>query len=159
MQKIQASISGFSNRPCTVYALYDRDNQILVINKEADYRAGRFQDCALVSNSNLEDRDALFELDFLNESISSFFEMVNEDKLTIQDGASRCVPSNKIERDGVNENGKHIYRVADEISNGQIAVLAIVWYVSQSNSIATTLDFQDRLSGMGDLLADGMITI
>lgn len=145
MQKIQAVFSGFSNKPATVFALYDAENDHLYINKEAPFRTDRFGDCLIISNVDLPERETLFELDMINDAINYFFEMTNSDRLEIQDAAVRCSPNNKIERDGINENGKFIYRIDTDISNGQVAVLAIAWHVKQAKVVSNMLDFQEKL--------------
>ena len=143
--KIQATISGYANKPCTVYAYFDKESGVLVVSKEVDFRADRFSDCVIISNTELPERESFFTPDRFNEGINSFFQMVSEDKIDIQDAASRCNPKNQIESDGINEMGKRVFRLANDITNGQIAVIAIAWYVSQALTIEKVLNFQDKL--------------
>ncbi len=156
MQKIQASFRGFSGKACTVYAAYDSKSNFLVISKETEFRADRFNDCVIISNVDLPDREVLFENDQMNDAIQSYFELSNSNLLEVSDAASRCNPSNTIERDGINEQGKSIYRISDQITNGQIAALAIAFYVTQAKVIDSMLSFQDQLA---DLTGAEVITI
>ncbi|NDI85083.1 hypothetical protein [Undibacterium crateris] len=153
---IQAVISGFQGRPCTVYAYYDEESDVLVISKEAASRSDRFKDCFLISNIDLPERDAVFAPEDFNDAITHFFEMICDSKLTIKDAASRCNPTNSIEKDGVNENGKRAYRISPETSNGQVAVLSIVWHVKNARTVCKVLDMQDRFA---DLQLGMMMTI
>lgn len=160
--KIQASIAGFNGSPATLYALYDEKQNILVISKEVPFRSDRFSDCLVVSNVDVDDRDAFFAPEDFNEAMGLFFEMTGFGSIEISDAVARCNPMNQIEKDGVRESGKAAYNLAPDITNGQVAVLSIVWHVSKAKVISRGLDFQDKLLELSladELTGGGIMTI
>lgn len=143
--KIQCVISGFGGKPATVYSLYDEKSGMLVIQKEGVYRDTRFDDCLIISNTDLADREVLFDQDKFSHAIERFFELENSGALEFGKNAQRCSPTNAIEVEGVRDSGARIYRLQPQITNAQIAALATCWYIKQARTIAKVFDMQDRL--------------
>lgn len=154
--KIQCSIKGFYGAPATIYSMLDATTGILVVQKSAKYRADRFSDCVLVSNANLDSRDVLFTPDDFRDAIDAFFELYRAGEVKIVDSLAGANPENKIEVDGVRDNGRANYVLASEISCTQIAVLASCWHVKRAGNISAVIDMQDRLL---DILQGDFITI
>jgi hypothetical protein len=69
-----------------------------------------------------------------------------------------CNPEPKIEYDGLREGGK-IYRLAPDMSNAQVAVLATCLYVEQYQNTQKTLEMADDIADLNDLFSGGILTI
>lgn len=145
--RIQTSVSGFGGRPVTLLSIYDEGAGTLTIAKAVDYREAKIApDMAVVSNVDLPERDAHFTDDQLRDSIRAYFAMSATDYLILDDSLARFRPDNRIEQDKVDESGRK-YRVAPEIDNGQIAVLATVWFAESQKGISSMLESFDFDSG------------
>jgi hypothetical protein len=154
--KIQASISGYGMAPATVYSFYEAESDILLVSKEAAYRADRFSDAILIGGVALAERDCLFtDLDFM-DAIEEFFIRSNGKTLMIDDKAARCDPRQKLEPDGMSDFGKRLYRVSPDITCGQVAVLATALYVKTALGIGSAMEMQDWFLDAGQ---GGFVTI
>lgn len=152
--KIQASISGYSGARATVYSLY-RDG-VLLVAKISDYREARFEDCAVVSNVLLPERDAAFGEEHLKDAIDGMHVMRSEGRLHIDNAANMADPASRVEFDSMDVNGRN-YRVHPEITCAQIAVLASVWFASQSRVRNDMVEMAEKLADI--LSGGGTITI
>jgi len=150
---IQVSISGYSGKPVTLLSIYKKEAQVLAISDERDFRLDKIEKCLVITNDAKLDRDCFFKEEFLKKAIVAYFGMkngvsANNDgggRLVISEKAMRCNPENAIEIDGMDANGPR-YRVAESISNAQIAALATCWYAdSQAKSIDTMLSMMDDI--------------
>lgn len=144
--KIQASIAGFTGQPTTLIANLDDSTGVLVIVKELKYREERAAtDVALISNLDLPDLDMRFSDENLQTAIRSFFTRTAQHTLDVMTEAQRHNPATQIERGEVDESGQR-YRIASTVTNGQMAVLAIVHMVEKSASFRSAVNMQDELA-------------
>jgi hypothetical protein len=169
MTPIQANISGYQGKPCSLFSVYDTEKLILVVSTETEYRKQRRDGCVLISNDRNADRDSLFtELDF-SQSINDFFTLLNgvaqdgrSSRLAFNDKVARANPSTSIEKDGYSENGQKL-RIDETITNLQIATLATCHYAnSKASAIEKTLAMYGELAGLDYwqvLNGGGVITI
>ena len=151
MIKIQATISGYSGKACTLFSAYDSDNRRLAIHSEANYRAERTDGCAVITNDSFIDRDTLFSSDNLGDSIEAFSVLKNgvaadgySPRLAISPLASRANPGSAIETDGYTEQGPK-YKIMDGITCAQVAALCTCWYACRLGVIEQTVGMADIL--------------
>lgn len=146
--KIQASIAGFGGEPASLLANLDANTGVLVIVKQIKFREERAAaDLALVSNLDLPDLDYRFEDKHLRDTIRAYYTRKAQLTLDIMTDVKRHEPDNKIEQEAVDEGGRR-YRVAPDITNGQMAVLAIIAMVETQSGFSAAVEMLDELAEM-----------
>lgn len=159
---IQASFVGYAGLPCTLFSAYDQSRRILLVAKEAKFRTDRFEQCIVLSNDNAVTWDRAFTDDDIMPAITAFYALrngVSDDgstpRLAFSDKAQRANPEGAIDRDGVDLSGPR-YRIADGVTNMQIAALATCLYAFQADSVERAVTMAER---MKNLLCGDVITI
>lgn len=151
---IQVSIGGFAAQATTIIGQLNERTGVLVLVKEVKYRETRIpqkseQDpvFALVSNLDLPDLDFRFEDTHVRDAIRSYFTRKSQMTLDIvpDQGLQRHMPDMKIEMEKVDEGGRR-YRVAPDITNGQIAILAAVAFVDRQQALPAAISMADELA-------------
>ncbi|MGI9213556.1 MAG: hypothetical protein ACR2HF_13875 [Methylococcaceae bacterium] len=135
MMPIQATMTGYSGKPATLFAGYDTDSRVLACSVEAAYRVERHGACAIITNdSGIQQRDMLFREADLADAIVAFYALMGgiatdgkSARLIFSDKAQRANPIDSIDKDGIGESGQK-YRISDAVSNGKMATLAACWY-------------------------------
>lgn len=130
--KFEVSISGYGetgSKPVTLRCFYDKEEDYLLIAQEAPFAEHRTDGYALVTNLNLQTRDFLFANEHLRDAIRDYFSRNSQGTTEIDDSLNRFRPESKIENDGIDERGPK-YRLAPDIGNGQVAVLAALAFVA-----------------------------
>jgi hypothetical protein len=146
--KLRVNIAGFAGPAASIYCGYDPNTDMLLVGKAAElYEGTRRAGFLHITN---QDRDAAVDAVFSNEdmmeAITAYFELEALGLLVIAAESQRFNPQSKIERDGLDTGGPK-YRVAPDMSNGQVAVLVACRYAKQQRSIAESLDaFSEILS-------------
>lgn len=163
MIKIQTSISGYKDNPCTLFSAYDQDARILVISVVANsYYADRKDDCLVISNDREIPKDKLFTEKEFRDAIHAFYALQNglasdgkSRRLVIGERAVRANPDSVIQADGMDERGTK-FRVHEDITNAQVAALATCLYAFRSSgiedSVQMTEDILDFLQGHSILM-------
>ena len=152
MIPIQATITGYFGKPCTLFSAYDQDAQVLVISVETDYRRERREGCMVITNDTNIERDGLFSEAELQQAIAAFFTLqggIASDgkagRLVFADKAARANPAQSIEKDGMDSNGQR-FRISESISSAQIAALATCWYAaSRIGTLDKVLNMAEKL--------------
>lgn len=148
--KIQATISGFQGAPCTIIGSLE-PNGVLVLVKEIKFREDRAgKDFALISNLNLPSLDMRFEDAMLSQAIRTYYTRKSQMTLEVMKELQRFLPDHKIQLETVDEHGRR-YRLADDISNGQMAILAAIQLAENQGKFAAT-------TAMINELTDFMVT-
>ena len=70
--KIQATISGYSGRPCSLLSIYDKEHRIIVISKIAPYRDKPVDGASVITNVPNIQREAFFAESDMKEAIQHF---------------------------------------------------------------------------------------
>lgn len=154
--KIQASILGFTGKPCTVLATMADEGGAIYIAKSVDYKAERVSDCVVVANTELSVVDFLFGESDLGEAIDAYLILKSGGQISFASGSVQSSdPQASIEPDGVSETGRRM-RIADDIKNAQIAVLAIALYSSRARDIGKA---ESMMDGMLNLLSRQIFSI
>lgn len=144
--KIQSTIAGFSGEPITMVGNLDEKTGVLVVVKAVKFREERIApDFALVSNLDLPELDFLFTDKLLRETIRSYYTRKAQLTLDIMTEASRFQPDNKIEQESVDEGGRR-YRIAPDIQNGQMAILAMVAIVQAQSHVESAISMANEMA-------------
>lgn len=163
MIQIQATVTGYANRPVSLFSAYDEDTKILIVGAEADYRAERRKDSIVITNdTTINQRDTLFNESQFAESIRAFFALKNgvavdgkSTRLIFNERAARSDPEHSIEIDGIDTNGPR-YRISEGVSCAQVAALATCLYASRCTSIANAVKMSSDLL---NILSGNLVTV
>lgn len=153
--RLQASIGGFAVGGAlgavSVFGEVDVVSGVLLIDAWAPVRPGdpevRREGCAVVTNnSSTDDADAVFTEDDLRDAITDYFDTVNRGLLSLDESIGALNPQAKIEADGLDERGRK-YRIAQDMTNSQVAVLVLCWFAQRQAAMLTQLaafdDYRD----------------
>ena len=146
---MRVNIVGFAGSPSTLFCAFDPNTDMLAIIKEhPEYEAGAREGFLKISSQSRDEHfDALYAEDNTRDAINAFFELDALKLISISAKAQRCNPLNKIERDGMDEGGMK-YRIAPDITNAQVAVLAASFYAGSQRGAAASMDFMDEMRMM-----------
>jgi hypothetical protein len=160
--KIQATISGYSGRPCSLLSIYDKEHRIIVISKIAPYRDKPVDGASVITNVPNIQRDAFFAESDMKEAIQHFktlHGMVSEDGepgLIFDDGVGRADPTSSIESDGIDTSGEK-FRIASSVSNEQVAVLATCLFVKKMDQTDNDIALIEGVNEAYDKIIRGWI--
>lgn len=143
---IRVNISGYKGAAASVFSAFDAQAGILSVARESpsiesDDRPGFLRISNQVTDPH---RDALFVEDELSDAIRAYFDLRGCGRLILSEALRRHDPSNRIESDGVDERGTK-YRISQDITCGQIAVLAACWYARRQSGVESTREMFSAL--------------
>lgn len=133
--KIMVSIGGYGGagaEPVTLMAFHYSALATLIVQSKIAYREEAAEGFAFVTNLRLKDYDCLFKEEHLADAITAFKEAEGMKTIVFEDEAARFRP--RIETDGVDTHGQK-YRLNHEITNAEIAVLALAHFMSRQRGI------------------------
>lgn len=122
---------------------------VLLIDRAATSPAGepeqRRKDHVLCSNNPAcDDRDALFRESDMRQAVDDYMRFSGRGLLALDGKVERHNPATKIEPDGLDERGRK-YRFAPDISDGQVAVIAMCWLAARQQTIVGAQSHFDDL--------------
>lgn len=145
---MRVNIAGYGGTAVSVFCAYDTESDMLAVSREADYEPTARDGFLKITN---QDRDAAYDALFTEEltrnAIGAFFELDALKLLAISPKVQRCNPSNKIERDGMDESGMK-YRISPDVTNAQVAVLAASWYANTQRGVSAIREFNEEMRMM-----------
>lgn len=133
--KIMVTIGGYGGagaEPITLGAFKNNVLGVTVVKGKVAYREVPDEGVAFVTNMRLTNYDCLFRDEDLSGAIIAFKEAEGMGTFLFDDDAARFRP--RIESDGVDTNGQK-YRLAADISNGEMAALALAHFLSRQRSV------------------------
>ena len=138
--KIRVNVAGYAGQAVSVFCAYDPATGVLLVARSADYEGGDRDGFLKVTTSASDSaHDMLVLPDQTKAAIEAYFDLQTMGLLTLGDAAQRFNPSSKIERDGLDESGPK-YRVAPDITSGQVAVLLACMVARQQRAHAVAAD-------------------
>lgn len=148
--RLQVTIGGLATKGSEVHTLLgeiDAASGVLLVDFSVRVRAGeqekRQEDCAvLTDNPTTKDRDMLFGEKDVAAAISDYFQFAGRGLLMIDESMAIFDPRSRIEPDGVDESGRK-FRIAPDITNGQIAVMAMCWFAVRQRQVASSLEMME----------------
>jgi hypothetical protein len=156
---LQANISGYDGKAVTLFAMYDKSTEILVVHSIAkEFMPNRFNDCLMIGNDERYPIDFYFNADMFRDSVSAYFSVKQSlsvdgksNRLVFGDKALNADPINSIQQNGYDERGaKYAF---DHLSNAHVATLACCFWASQVMAVDMAFDVA------GELLGDDLITV
>lgn len=139
--KLRVNCSGYQGQPCSVFAAYDLDHDVLVIVKEEAYDTSERPGFVRMTNRDKDPfHDLVFSEDCIEPAVLAFFDMHGMGLIRFGDGGERMNPNNKIERDGLTLTGQK-YRFNPDITNSQVATLFASWGARQQAGASASQDF------------------
>lgn len=151
--KIMASVGGYGGagaEPITLTAFKNNALGVLVIMGQIPYTDTRVKDLAFVTNMRLPDYDCLFRDEDLNAAIIAFKEGEGLGTILFDDNAARWRP--RIESDGVDSNGQK-YRLGGEFTNGEMAVLALSYFMTRQRTVDATSRMTDDIARLYQIMS------
>lgn len=150
---MQAAVGGMSlageRGSVVIYGGLDVGSGVLLLREARRLEPGevapRRPGYAVLSNYAVGDHDVVFGEECIQEAIRDYFAFAGRGLLLIEDAVSGHNPQSKIEPDGVDEKGRK-FRVANDITNGQIAVIALCWFAVRQGGFAAQLEAFDELA-------------
>lgn len=138
-----ASVSGYAGDSITLMAFADPETGVLSIVKSAtEFKPEADEGFAFVTNLRAQSYDCLFKEEHLAQAIRDFVVGFGEETVALGNAAMRHTP--RIETDGVDENGQK-YRLHADMTNGEIAVLALVHFHMRQKAINDADSLADDL--------------
>lgn len=161
-QKLQANIQGFLGKPVSLFGVYDTETGVLIIVTQASKKQDPKEGCIFITNQIKTEHDFFIDESSLLEAIACYYRLKNgvaKDHQTPLLGfgpkAGSADPVSSIELDGVSNSGRE-YRIAPDITNAQIASLAMCLYVDKGNTIEESLEM---LSTLDEIMEGNWVTI
>lgn len=161
-QKLQANIEGYLGRPVSLFGVIDTDTGVLTVVKSSLFRQGRKTDCVFINNSHRADCDFAFDETKFKDAITSYYSlkggMAADEQtplLMIGSKVGASDPKSAIELDGISDTGMD-YRIASDITNLQVAVLAMCLYTHQSVVVDDCINMFDEIT---KIMQGGIITL
>jgi hypothetical protein len=145
--RVQAEITGYKGPAVNLMGALDPASGLLVVAREL--KLGERIDGVIVTSNDprSERRDRLFTEDDLQEAIRLFFRSQSTGMIELLPNVAKHEPAHRIENDGIGENGTK-YRLNPDITNGAIAVLALVALADGTFKAQSATDFCNDLADM-----------
>lgn len=141
------SIAGYYGSPVTLVCVHSPQDDMLVIAGEEPLVEQRRPGFGMVTNLNLDALDMRFENEQIRKSIHEFQRRLGQETLDLDGSLGRHSPENAVTQDGFDERGPK-YRLAPEISNGQVAVLAACAFAAGQSSVERALSLMDDITSL-----------
>lgn len=139
------SITGLEGPATTITCALVRDTNVLVIAaEEKPFREVRKEGFALVTNADLPAHDWRFTDTNVRDAITSYFARNVQGTLDLVDKVKSLDPQAAIFRESYDENGPR-YKIAPDISNGRLAILAACAYADRQHNVGASLSMMDDL--------------
>jgi hypothetical protein len=154
--RLQATIGGFAATTAaggdTLLGELDVGAGVLLVDIHAPARPGvpelRREGCAVVTNNaSTQDCDIIFTENDLRDAIADYFAFAGRGLLVLEPNVSRFDPASKIEPDGLDERGRK-YRIAQDMTNGQVAVMVLCWFAVRQSGFASQIGAFDDLADL-----------
>jgi len=145
--RLQAEVTGYGGPAANLLGALDADSGLLIVAKELKF--GERLDGTMVTSNDprSERRDRLFTEDDLQDAIRLFFRAQSTAMIELLSPVTKHEVAHKIEKNGVDENGTK-YRLSPDITNGNVAVLALVAMADRAYKAQSATDFSQELADL-----------
>lgn len=143
--KFLVSIAGYSGPSITLVCVYDQREDVLTIAREEPLVEVRREGFGMVTNLDLPAIDLRFDDSRIRDSIRDYYRRTSQDTIDLIAKLARHSPENAVTNDGFDESGPR-YRIAPEISNGQIAVFAACCFAGAQSPISAAIAMMDDIT-------------
>ncbi len=83
----------------------------------------------------------------LRDAIRDYYRRSSQDTIDLIDKLARHSPDNAVTNDGFDDRGPR-YRIAPDITNGQIAVFAACAFAGAQSPISSAIELMDDIAGL-----------
>lgn len=148
---LQATIGGLAAQASVtaeaIFGALDPTTGVLLVDMSKTIKPGaretRLTDCAvLTNNASCDDYDSLFTEEDIRDAIGDYYSFAGRGLLRLDASVARFDPASKIEPDGLDDRGRK-YRIATDMSNGQLAVIALCWFAVRQSGFSRQLESFD----------------
>lgn len=143
--KFLVSIAGYSGPAITLVCAYDQRDDVLIVAEEGPLVEVRREGFGMVTNLDLPAIDLRFDDARIRDSIRDYFRRSSQDTIDLIDKLARHSPDNAVTNDGFDDHGPR-YRIAPDITNGQIAVFAACCFAGAQSPIGSALALMDDIA-------------
>lgn len=143
--KFLVSIAGYSGPSVTLVCAYDQRDDVLIVAQEEPLVEVRREGFGMVTNLDLPAIDLRFDDSRIRDAIRDYFRRQSQDTIDLIDKLARHSPDNAVTNDGFDERGPR-YRIAPDITNGQIAVFAACCFADAQSPINAAITMMDDIS-------------
>jgi hypothetical protein len=144
---LQAAINGYKGPAANVLAAVDGSTGLVIVSQDVPI-GERTPGALLVSNDpRAPERDLLFDEEMLASAIERYFRADSMGMVELLAAVQRHTPKNTIQVVGIDASGTR-YQLSPDVTNGQVAVLAIMYAASNSLAIEETADFAQEMADM-----------
>jgi hypothetical protein len=144
---LQAEINGYKGQAVNILAAVDGGTGLVIVSQEVAF-GERTPGALIVSNDpRAPSRDMLFDEGKLAGAIDRYFRADSTGMVELLASVQRHKPTNAIQVGGVDASGTR-YQLSPEITNGQIAILAIMYAAGNTLSIEDTSEFAQDMADM-----------
>ncbi len=145
--RVQAIISGYQGKAVNLLGAMHTETGLFIVAKEQALTARTDGALTVSNNGRLDDRDRLFDEDKLQRAIRLYFSLKGQGLLELLPEVQKHDPAQRIQVDGMNDRGTR-YGLSDEITNGHVAVLAMLEAADLSTAADTTSETAADITGM-----------
>lgn len=144
---MRVNVAGFKGEPLSMFGAYDPASDMLLIREPRALEAIARPKFLHVTNIPGQPVcDTFVDESQISDAITSFFMLQTQGLIKLDTKAVRFDPANKIERDGMDDSGIK-YRIAPDISNGQLAVILAAYAATRQRGVNAALeDAEDLMS-------------
>lgn len=145
--RIQAEITGYQGKAVSLLGALDTESGLFIVAKELQV-GDRPEGAIVVSNDpRSERRDSLFCEEKMQDAIRLFFRAQATGMVELLASMSKHDPAHRIEAGGLDEHGTK-YRLSPDVSNGNVAVLALIHAADNAYKAQSVSDFSAELAEM-----------
>lgn len=148
--KFQVSIAGYNGPATTLRCVIVAAENMLVVAEEHPLEEERMEGFGMVTNLDLPSIDYRFSDALMRDAITSFFVRESQQTIDLVEKLARHAPHNAITKDGYDERGPR-YRIAPDITNGQMAVLAACAFADVQSPVGMALGMMDDIAALYQL--------
>lgn len=145
--KFLVSIAGYGGPSITLVCAYDQRDDVLIVAQEEPLVEVRREGFGMVTNLDLPAIDLRFDDSRIRDAIRDYFRRQSQDTIDLIDKLARHSPENAVTNDGFDDRGPR-YRIAPEITNGQIAVFAACCFAGAQSPINAAITMMDDIADL-----------
>lgn len=143
--RLQAEITGYAGPAVNLLGALDPDSGLLIVAKELAF-GERLTDALVSANDpRSERRDRLFTEDDLQAAIRLHFRAQSTSMVELLPTVAKHEVAHRIENSGISERGTS-YRLSPDITNGNVAVLALALLADNAYKAQSATDFSNELT-------------
>lgn len=144
--KMRINCAGYGGQPVSVFGMYDPETDVLAIIRKTAYETEPRDGFLRITTQDRDPtHDGVFSESDTRAAIVAFFDLEAMNLIQFSEGLASLDPKNKIEREGIDEGGV-VYRIAPDITSGQVAVLIAAHAAKRQRGAAAVDAWMEELN-------------